>query len=262
LSAAHAYADPTSSENYRRPRPESFDPEFFPTPENIGRKLLAKISGDAVNFLEPHAGWGDLARLIKDPQAEKNTSWWDPTAKRKLDVIESNPDLLAILYDKGYNVVGFDWLEYSGVCFYDAIVMNPPFSNGATHLLKAWDYLYHGEISCLLNAETIRNPYTEERKRLLSIIEQHGNVEDLGACFANARRKTDADCVLVYLKKEAKEDHGGPLGQNRGREGGPRRHRRKRTCQHRSTFSATLSTTTTKPWRTCRRPSSSLRRAG
>lgn len=35
-------------------------PEFFPTPANIARQMLDKISTDAANFLEPSAGRGDI----------------------------------------------------------------------------------------------------------------------------------------------------------------------------------------------------------
>lgn len=188
------------------PEPEYFDVEFYPTPRAVGLKMLSRISRDAVNFLEPQAGAGDLAQLINDPDSDKWSSLRVSQRGRRLDVIEQSPELLAVLEKKGYTVVGFDWLEYSGVSYYDAIVMNPPFSNGATHLLKAWDFLYHGEIVCLLNAETIRNPCTEERKRLAAIIQANGDVEFLGDCFATATRKTAADVALVYLKKTASDD--------------------------------------------------------
>ena len=58
-------------------------------------------------------------------------------------------------------MVGHDWLTYDGVCYYDGICANPPFSVGDVRLLKAWDFLYSGEIVFLLNEETLKNPYTE-----------------------------------------------------------------------------------------------------
>jgi hypothetical protein len=97
-------------------------------------------------------------------------------------------------------------LTYEGVSYYDAIVMNPPFSEGAKHLLKAWSFLHCGEIVCLLNEETIKNPYTEERKRLAQIIQQFGDVEYLGDCFSTAERQTSVNVVMVYLKKVVEDD--------------------------------------------------------
>lgn len=183
--------------------PAFFDPEFFPTPRRIITKMLAKVSGDAVYFLEPSAGRGDIAEAIRK---RGEYSRWGDTNRCKVECIESSPDLAAILVQKEFPVVGHDWLTYDGVSYYDAIVMNPPFSNGVGHLLRAWDFLHSGEIVCLLNAETVTNPYTEERKRLAALIAQHGHTEDLGACFQDADRASDVCVVLVYLKKTAEDD--------------------------------------------------------
>lgn len=168
-----------------------FGKDFYPTPGSIAHKMLAKINTDAHYFLEPSAGKGDLARAIR---SRGNNV--------QIDVIEAQPELVTILHNmETVNVVGYDWLTYGGVSYYDAIVMNPPFSTGATHLLKAWDFLHAGEIVCLLNQETIENPYTEERARLARIIAEYGTVEPLGNCFAQAERETQANVALVYLKK-------------------------------------------------------------
>ncbi len=175
-----------------------FGAEFYPTPKPVIRKMLAKISSDARHFLEPNAGKGDIAEAI----VEKIGRY----SRANVDCIECAPELVAVLMDKDFPVVGHDWLDYSGVCYYDAIVMNPPFSNGDDHLLKAWDFLHNGEIVCLLNEETIKNPCTVARKRLASIIEQHGEVEFLGECFRCGERKTGVNVAMVYLKKVSDDD--------------------------------------------------------
>lgn len=176
-----------------------FGPEFFPTPPAIIGQMYAKIDKSARHFLDPSAGKGDIADHVTDGRRRGRR-------EGEFDCIEQSPELVSILTDKGYPVVGFDWLSYDGVCYYDAILMNPPFSAGADHLLKAWDFLYNGEIVCLLNAETVRNPYTATRQRLAEVIGQHGNVEFLGHCFDTAQRKTDVDVAMVYLKKIAPDD--------------------------------------------------------
>ena len=52
--------------------------------------------------------------------------------------------------------------------------MNPPFSNGDKHLLKALQMQEKGgNIVCLLNAETLRNPYTESRKELIRQLDKY-----------------------------------------------------------------------------------------
>jgi hypothetical protein len=176
---------------------DMFDSEFFPTPASVVYKMLAKVSPDARHFLEPSAGKGDIAEAIKGRDRYRD---------RRVDCIEQSPELAAILLDKDFPVVGHDWLSYSGVCYYDAIVMNPPFSNGDEHLLRAWEFLHDGEIVCLLNEETIKNPHTAARKRLADIIDKHGSVEYLGDCFSNAQRKTGVNVAMVYLKKASDDD--------------------------------------------------------
>ena len=172
-----------------------FDTEFFPTPLAVVHKMLGVLDKSARHFLEPSAGKGNIAEVIKNG-----------VHRGKVDCIESNPELAAILQSKGFPVVGFDWLEYSGVCYYDAIVMNPPFSNGDEHLLKAWNFLHSGEIVCLLNEETINNPWTATRKLLASIIEKNGTVEYLGDCFKGSERTTGVNVAMVHLKKVSEDD--------------------------------------------------------
>jgi hypothetical protein len=80
--------------------------------------------------------------------------------------------------------------------------MNPPFSCGARHLLKAIEMQQHGgQIVCLLNAETLRNPYTAERKRLAALLEQfEADIEYISDAFrSDAERRADVDTALVYL---------------------------------------------------------------
>lgn len=202
------------------------NPDFYPTPRHVARKMLERITNkEAKYFLEPSAGKGNIADVIRNPrtyeefceefpelaerrQSRGYDSWRYGSEGRRvnIDVIENYPDLIQVLRGKEYDVVGFDWLTYEGVSYYDAIVMNPPFSEGAKHVLKAFDFLHAGEIVALLNAETIRNPYSEERKRLVQVIQEFGDVEYLGDCFSTAERKTDVEVALVYLKKSAPDD--------------------------------------------------------
>lgn len=175
-----------------------FNEEFYPAPAPIIKQMLSKISKSASHFLEPSAGKGDIAEALINHNYH---------GRKNVDCIEASPELCAILQDKDLPIVGHDFLTYDGVCYYDAIVMNPPFSNGDEHLLKAWDFLHDGEIVCLLNEETLKNPYTKSRKRLNVIIESYGGeVEYLGDCFSTAERKTSVRVALVYLKKEAEDD--------------------------------------------------------
>ena len=179
------------------------DPEFFPTPRHVISKMLARVDSEAQYFLEPSAGRGDIADAIK---SHREGYGWGGGRAINVECIESSPDFCAVLADKGMSVVGTDWMTYDGVSYYDAILMNPPFSQGAKHLIRAWEFMHSGEIVCLLNAETIRNPHTLERQQLAAIIKDHGETEELGACFSTAARTSDVDVVMVYLKKTATDD--------------------------------------------------------
>jgi Domain of unknown function (DUF4942) len=179
--------------------------EQYWTPPEIARKMLARVDKEATNFLEPSAGRGDIADVIINRKDDEEYSYGRRN-NRKVDCIELDPDLISVLLGKGLPVVGYDWLTYPGVSFYDAIIMNPPFAAGDRHLLRTWDFLHEGEIVCLLNQETILNPHTAERARLAAIIADHGDVEFLGECFKTAARKTNVKVALVYLKKVSDDD--------------------------------------------------------
>lgn len=99
------------------------------------------------------------------------------------------------------HVVFDDFLQYDPFKEYDLIVMNPPFSNGCTHLLKALDVQKRGgSVVCLLNAETIRNPYTEQRKELRRLLDQYGaSVEYIENAFVHAERQTDVEIALIKV---------------------------------------------------------------
>ena len=71
-------------------------------------------------------------------------------------------------------VVHDDFLTYRTAKHYDLILMNPPFSQGDKHLLKALSMQERGgAIICLLNAETILNPYTATRQMLLRKLQKY-----------------------------------------------------------------------------------------
>ena len=74
------------------------------------------------------------------------------------------------------HIVHDDFLTFVSRKTYDLILMNPPFSAGCEHLLKAIELLKccGGKIRCLLNAETVRNPYSAQRQLLQQYLEEYG----------------------------------------------------------------------------------------
>lgn len=186
-----------------------FGLDFYPTPRTVAYKMLDVLTNkNASTFLEPSAGRGDLAQAIldrRDPDHRYRREN-DRESRITIECIEQNPELCAILRSKHFPVIGVDFLTYPGVCFYDAIIMNPPFSNGAEHLLRAWEFLHNGEIVCLLNEETIKNPHTKARQDLAKLIHQHGSVEYLGPVFTDADRETRVNVAMIHMTKVAEDD--------------------------------------------------------
>lgn len=108
---------------------------------------------------------------------------------------------LETFFKEGIHIVHDDFLTYSAYKSYDLIIMNPPFSNGDKHLLKALKMQEKGgRIVCLLNAETLRNPCTETRRDLLKRLQEvNAQVEFIENAFVSAERKTGVEVALVSV---------------------------------------------------------------
>lgn len=183
-----------------------FDKEFYPTPAHIVQKMIAPYMQERAGLvnkqiLEPSAGSGAILDVLC-----KDGAWSYKSAKKSnVYAIEPNNELQFVLQGKGYRILCDDFLTYKPLHSFDLIVMNPPFSNGDEHLLHAWEIMSTGDIVCLLNAETIKNQYTQRRQQLGRIVQEHGSVEYLGNCFAQASRRTNVDVALVRLHKEQED---------------------------------------------------------
>lgn len=188
--------------------------QYYPTPQEVVGKMYAKINWKNVEtILEPSAGDGNLIKYINKMNwvkinghyYERNNNGYD------IDCCEIDTNLRYILEGKHYRVVHDDFLTYDTRKHYDLIIMNPPFANGASHLMKAI-YLAENnggsQICCLLNKETIANPYSNVRKDIIEkIIKYKGKVFDLKNCFEKARRKTNVDVCMVCIDIPKPEVH-------------------------------------------------------
>lgn len=176
-----------------------FNADFYPTPTNLAAKMAGMIdSSFSKRILEPSAGKGNLVEAIQ--QRFRNS-------RANIDCIEIEPELQALLVGKKLNVIDADFLTYQPTKQYDTIIMNPPFSNGVKHVLKAWEIIYNGDVIALLNAETLRNISSKERRLLAEIIKLHGEFEFIENAFIDAERKTGVEVVLIHLKKRNSVNH-------------------------------------------------------
>ena len=99
-------------------------------------------------------------------------------------------------------IVHDNFLTFNSRKRYGLIVMNPPFSNGDAHLLHAIEIQsrHGGRIRCVLNSETILNPYTNRRKVLCEkLIALGADVSYIDSAFSDGERKTDVRVAIIKI---------------------------------------------------------------
>lgn len=108
--------------------------DFFPTTEDDAADLAGRLGIEpGMTVLEPSAGHGILADAARDAGA-------------KVEAVEIAGDLRDILTEKGHTLIGNDFMALTPTASYDAVIMNPPFSNGMDmdHVRHAYDFLKPG----------------------------------------------------------------------------------------------------------------------
>ena len=171
--------------------------DYYPTPEELLERITAGLDWKQIEYvLEPSAGKGNIAEYIRGLRENHY---------RELDIdcIEIESEFRAILKDKGFRVVHDDFLTYETYKHYDLIIMNPPFSAGSRHLLKAISVQEKtgGGIICILNAETISNPYTRDRQELQSkLAKYNAEVQYYEHAFAESENPTDVEVAVVKVE--------------------------------------------------------------
>ena len=181
-----------------------FNKDFYPTPEALAHRMMSKVQFNKVtNILEPSAGKGDLIKALSTYKCNISGNSYYPGRYNRFDIfaIEIEPDLRAILMDHDkIQVIDDDFLSYEGATNFDLILANFPFSNGDQHLKKALDIMFCGQIVCLINAETIKNPYTNDRKVLINRLNKlNADIEYISNAFVDAERPTGVEVALVYV---------------------------------------------------------------
>lgn len=129
----------------------SFD--LFPTPAELAAEMVRRArvrQGDRV--LEPSAGTGRIAKAAKEAGA------W-------VTCIEFNWSLVARLINMGFEAIQSDFLEYNQPAHIDAVLMNPPFSNGADidHVRHAYELLTEGNLIAIMSEGSF---YRQDKKAI------------------------------------------------------------------------------------------------
>ena len=102
------------------------------TPEALAKEVVALSGIDSDSrVLEPEAGIGSIADKAKE-------------ITEHVDCIERMYDFREILKLKKHHVISNDLLETESKPVYDAVLMNPPFSEECEHIQKAFEFVRPG----------------------------------------------------------------------------------------------------------------------
>lgn len=207
-------ASATTQKIHVKELPFGDNSDFFPTPSALVGRMLNRVNWKGLKtILEPSAGKGDIVECILaygDGNVKYNGRYYSRGIHPDIDCIEIDANLRYILMGKKFRVVHDDFLTYKTQKRYDLIIMNPPFSNGDEHLLKALEMQEQsgGQIVCLLNAETLKNAYTNRRKVLMQKLSKYdAQIEYIKDGFKKAERKTDTTIALIYIDIPRSDSH-------------------------------------------------------
>lgn len=202
--------------------------QYYPTGVRTAAKAWGKFKRPIGHVCDPSAGKGHLIRHANEGfpgvddddlpwvAAIENTEIQQGRFKARVrdyarmrfanlpDVSGFEIDLQHhdALKQLGVKVLGYDFLEASSLATVSQVIMNPPFAQGCEHVLHAWDCLYDAELVAIINAESVRNPFSHTRQRLVSLIEHHGSVEFFQDEFIDGvERTTPVEIALIHLEK-------------------------------------------------------------
>lgn len=168
-----------------------FHEDFFPTPPEVIDTMISGLDITGRVCYDPSAGKGNITDRLSAEGASQVLA------------TELNADLRKILQNK-CTLIGSDFLKVESheISHVQIIVMNPPFSDGANHILHAFKIAPDGcKIRALCNLATLKNGYSKSRQELKTLIETFGQYISLGECFSNAERRTDVEVAFISIDK-------------------------------------------------------------
>ncbi|HDT6079365.1 TPA: methyltransferase, partial [Aeromonas veronii bv. veronii] len=171
--------------------------DFFPTPESHAADLVALAGIEpGMTVLEPSAGHGMLAEAAR-------------AAGAKVDAVELAGDLREILQAKGFGLVGSDFMDTTPAQSYDAVVMNPPFSNDMDidHVRHAYDHLKPGGRLVAIVSATAGDRQNNKNKAFREWFDGLGGSEQAmpDGAFKASLNPTDVRTKIFVIDKPANE---------------------------------------------------------
>lgn len=171
---------------YRAKMYQKGDIQF--TPPELAKELvaLAGVRKDS-RVLEPEAGIGNIADAAKE-------------VTDHVDCIERMTDFCEILKLKKHNVIGNDLLTAETAPIYDAVVMNPPFSEECEHIKRAFDFLRPGGSLVAVCSSSIQWKSTRKYEQFRNWLSEHTHsIDECGAKF----EMTGVHTVVLVVDKAA-----------------------------------------------------------
>lgn len=171
---------------YRAKMYQKGDIQF--TPPELAKELvaLAGVRKDS-RVLEPEAGIGNIADAAKE-------------VTDHVDCIERMTDFCEILKLKKHNVIGNDLLMAETAPIYDAVVMNPPFSEECEHIKRAFDFLRPGGSLVAVCSSSIQWKSTRKYEQFRDWLSEHTHsIDECGAKF----EMTGVHTVVLVVDKAA-----------------------------------------------------------
>lgn len=171
---------------YRAKMYQKGDIQF--TPPELAKELvaLAGVRKDS-RVLEPEAGIGNIADAAKE-------------VTDHVDCIERMTDFCEILKLKKHNVIGNDLLTAETAPIYDAVVMNPPFSEECEHIKRAFDFLRPGGSLVAVCSSSIQWKSTRKYEQFHDWLSEHTHsIDECGAKF----EMTGVHTVVLVVDKAA-----------------------------------------------------------
>ena len=176
------------------------NPDFYPTPVEVIEQMMMGENIIGKTILEPSAGSGNIVDWLKGHGAgEVIACEIDPTLRK--------------LLDGKCPLIGEDFLKVTReqISHVHYIVMNPPYSHGAEHILHAFDIAPAGcTIISLVNDSNLHSSFYDHnvnKERLRETIELYGQSQYLGSVFDTAERRTNVSVSLIKLYKEGEGEN-------------------------------------------------------
>ena len=171
---------------YRAKMYQKGDIQF--TPPELAKELvaLAGVRKDS-RVLEPEAGIGNIADAAKE-------------VTDNVDCIERMTDFCEILKLKKHNVIANDLLTAETAPIYDAVVMNPPFSEECEHIKRAFDFVRPGGSLVAVCSSSIQWKSTRKYEQFRDWLSEHTHsIDECGAKF----EMTGVHTVVLVMDKAA-----------------------------------------------------------